>query len=162
MIAIITSGLVLAAVVCWACAGVGSRNDVAKVSAVNKRSEVNGTSVLIKGMKMPRNCDECELNYDCFRCILPIEDSLLLDKDTANSRLPNCPLVELPPHGRLIDADALSNKMGVAAWYNIADRDDVAVNLVIGAPTILDEERGGDIQMYLRGHLVCPGDERIE
>lgn len=74
-------------------------------------------SVVIRGMNMPKSCDECDLNYDCFRCILPIESSLLYGKDTANGRLPNCPLVELPPHGRLIEASEV--KDWVENWFEM-------------------------------------------
>lgn len=66
-------------------------------------------SVLIKGMKMPASCYDC----DCF-----IRDSdginfcciLMQDIEDNNKHNDDCPLVELPPHGRLIDADALKNK----------------------------------------------------
>lgn len=64
-------------------------------------------SVLIKGMKMPKTCDECDFNYDSFRCILPIKDNEFFSNGhyLETDRLPNCPLIELPPHGRLIDGD---------------------------------------------------------
>lgn len=48
-------------------------------------------SILIKGMEMPKNCWECPFE----RCVLR----------TLVDRHPDCPLVEVPPHGRLIDAD---------------------------------------------------------
>ena len=66
-------------------------------------------SVLIKGMKMPTSCSECALNYDCFKCIVtgtPFFDHEQ-NFDDETTCLDNCPLVEIPPHGRLIDADAL-------------------------------------------------------
>ena len=37
---------------------------------------------------------------------------------------------------RLIDADALYQEFEKAAWYNNADRDEVAEQLVLDAPTI--------------------------
>ena len=48
-------------------------------------------SIIVKGMKMPWNCRECEIGlvYPCYS-----EQHL-------------CPLIEVPPHGRLIDADEL-------------------------------------------------------
>ena len=48
-------------------------------------------SVLIKNMEMPKNCHECPLLYVTSIC---------------DGSMP-CPLVTVPPHGRLIDADAL-------------------------------------------------------
>lgn len=69
-------------------------------------------SVLIKGMKMPKNCNECPLCFYegqaiyCCRALPAIEDGEIL-KPWKNKRK-DCPLVEIEvPHGRLIDADAL-------------------------------------------------------
>ena len=55
-------------------------------------------SILVKGMKMPRFCAECALKYTCE------ESNLLLGN---KRRATDCPLVEIPQHGRLIDADKL-------------------------------------------------------
>ena len=54
-------------------------------------------SILIRDMEMPTNCFDCKFRFvtGCCGCL------------PHNTRLPNCPLQELPPHGRLIDADAL-------------------------------------------------------
>ena len=52
------------------------------------------------------------MNYDSIDCTL-VFDISLRDKDNEfmyeDKRHPNCPLIELPPHGRLIDADALKD-----------------------------------------------------
>ena len=70
-------------------------------------------SVLIKGMKMPTSCDgSCPL-YDCefLRCnITYTEPWLGHDGEPIEVPIPipsDCPLIELPPHGRLIDADEM-------------------------------------------------------
>ena len=70
-------------------------------------------SVLIRGMEMPHDCEECKL---CV--IIPVGDYQILRKCVALNRRAeyvirrkDCPLVELPPHGRLIDADALNYTM---------------------------------------------------
>ena len=52
-------------------------------------------SVLVKGMEMPKNCGICGFKDGC-------EFSMPLTE-----RPFDCPLVPVPPHGRLIDADAL-------------------------------------------------------
>jgi len=65
-------------------------------------------SILIKGMEMPRCCDDCpfcvpeadEENGDI--CIVSGQFPIV-NKD---ERSVECPLLELPPHGRLINADA--------------------------------------------------------
>ena len=64
--------------------------------------------VCIKGMEMPTSCRKCDFSQPdgCgFFCPIvvgkPIVDSL------THSRHARCSLVPVPPHGRLIDADAL-------------------------------------------------------
>ena len=69
-------------------------------------------SVLVKRMKMPNACAECPLNHDKMLCSVTgtqwwSDSFVLLDFDEYNDRLPDCPLVELKPHGDLIDRDAL-------------------------------------------------------
>jgi len=54
--------------------------------------------VYIKGMKMPANCDDCLLGSDC-----PHDQSIDGYK-MQGGRPRTCPLVPVPPHGRLIDA----------------------------------------------------------
>lgn len=73
--------------------------------------------ILIRGMEMPKNCDECVHSgwsnfYQIYVCNVARKGNPLLFngkqiKSTAikrSGRAENCPLVELPPHGRLIDA----------------------------------------------------------
>ena len=70
-------------------------------------------SVLIKGMEMPKNCQDCPLNYDQMACKVTgtrwwSDTMVLMDFDSNKERLYDCPLIELPtPHGRLIDAEKL-------------------------------------------------------
>lgn len=72
-------------------------------------------SVLIKGMQIPKNCSDCPLNYDMMSCMITgtrwwSDTMVLMDFDCQESRLYDCPLVELPEHhGRLIDADEMKN-----------------------------------------------------
>ena len=85
-------------------------------------------SILIKGMETPKNFDSCMFSR---RSIHNIDWCVLTKKD-----LPcDCPIVPVPPHGRLIDADALLELIGfevrhyvvkddfdkgrVAAWNNV-------------------------------------------
>lgn len=58
-------------------------------------------SVYIKGMEMPKTCAECRFYGEyCYA----------KGDENKYSKLP-CPLVPVPPHGRLIDADALRQSM---------------------------------------------------
>jgi len=56
-------------------------------------------SILITGMEMPERCAKCFLKQSC-------------DKRIYMERRPdNCQLGYVPPHGRLIDADAFCEKV---------------------------------------------------
>ena len=69
-------------------------------------------SVLIKGMEMPKNCNACRFaGYGGVKCELNVCMFTGHNQPTLSpSRLATCPLIEIPPHGRLIDADALDKK----------------------------------------------------
>lgn len=70
--------------------------------------------VYSKGMEMPTSCGDCKAFVcykqwagdmgDCF-CGITKEDAKAKEKNA------DCPLVPVPPHGRLIDADALFRKV---------------------------------------------------
>ena len=70
--------------------------------------------ILIKGMDMPKNCSKCR-----FWCICNLlneykdYESILRDERIGKNgtRHEGCPLVEVKPHGRLIDADKLKQVM---------------------------------------------------
>lgn len=67
-------------------------------------------SVLIRGMKMPASCYDCDLCFesmDSERNVYWTCPVLNMDVEKYE-RMEDCPLVEVPePHGRLIDADKL-------------------------------------------------------
>lgn len=56
-------------------------------------------AVLIKEMEMPKTCDSCHLNYDCYMC--GVNNKPLFGKnapenfDSSAARLPTCPLEEI-------------------------------------------------------------------
>lgn len=70
-------------------------------------------SILIKGMEMPKSCVICpfmttndDLSVEDYRymyCGFPGIGEFVTDYEA--TRHPDCPLVPVPPHGRLIDAD---------------------------------------------------------
>lgn len=59
-------------------------------------------SVLIKGMEMPTDCIFCLLCRGDWQMCSQTESSIKL-----KGRPSDCPLVSVPPHGRLGDLDAL-------------------------------------------------------
>ena len=117
-------------------------------------------SVLIKGIEMPKNCAVCRLEKDIFgRAVcFGYEDGRALHEDDLppvgnEERRPSwCPLVEIPPHGRLIDADELrwfydnSDVADDVITKENYDQLKVAVAIVRqtidDAPTIIEAEEG--------------------
>ena len=64
-------------------------------------------SVYIKGMEIPENCAVCPIrswNGEDDICPFSKVEALPIGRQI------KCPLVEIPPHGRLIDADELKKK----------------------------------------------------
>lgn len=92
-------------------------------------------SVLIKGMKMPQSCHECVAGYGGCCFVAPAEaDGICPD----NGRADFCPLIPIPPHGRLIDADALRAEVKKHATPS----DAWVFSLIRTAPTIIPGEEG--------------------
>ena len=68
-------------------------------------------SVVIKGMKMPRDCHLCPLSHwnklDEFTGCEIKKRFFSKEERNEAGRPQFCPLIEIPPHGRLIDADKM-------------------------------------------------------
>ena len=94
-------------------------------------------SLLIKGMKMPDDCGVCPLETDYGTCGYY---SLFIEAGHDSEiwkRRDDCPLIELPPHGRLIDADALAT---VTEMVNNKWKTYIEVFEVSDAPIIIEAE----------------------
>lgn len=114
-------------------------------------------SILIRCMKMPTDCHNCPLGFGggCY-CGTSADEYMCPD----NGRADWCPLIPVPPHGRLIDADALIKEMDkqenamyehghefsfsfksggdvCTAWYNVE-------MMVDDAPTIIPASEEGE------------------
>ena len=106
-------------------------------------------SVLIN-MEMQRRCIDCPfmVSRDNDDCILQSDLANEIAR-TWNDLKANCPLVEVPPHGRLIDADALNsaieNDFDGVCVYDVSPSE--AVNdmqgIVDRQPTIIEAEGSG-------------------
>ena len=86
-------------------------------------------SILIRGLKMPKNCAECPVALSGKYCRIN-------QTFTTYIKLPmrpdHCPLVELPEyHGRLVDANYLEEHAD--EWLS-------TYNLIDSAPTIIEAE----------------------
>ena len=105
--------------------------------------------VYIKDMEMPKNCRACRLKMNCedcegFECVCPPLHTQIghLDDLLTDKRRDDCPLVPVPPHGRLIDADAL-----IAAHKDVCSRS-MKFNLDL-APTIIEADKA-DMDSFIR------------
>lgn len=85
-------------------------------------------SIIIKGMEMPKNCRDCGIEQEGFWC--GALDGYQNTRCFTNERREDCPLVELPPHGRLIDADAIDTSYS----------DPEVIETLQDAPTIIEAE----------------------
>ena len=100
-------------------------------------------SVLIKGMEMPVDCRDCpfEMYYmNCGETKCRATGKILADfykPIPFEGRAEECPLVEVPPHGALIDADKIPWRSGTwEANFDYVTRQDM-YNFV---PTIIEAE----------------------
>ena len=87
-------------------------------------------SILIKGMEKPTRCGKCRffvwspgVGQHCVIATGITFHATIDGMDVTYERNGICPLVELPPHGRLIDADALNALIDQS--YPMTDRYDV-------------------------------------
>ena len=99
------------------------------------------SEVLIR-MKMPKCCEECRffawkrgVGQHC-----AVDDRITFHAtldgfDVGYERNGDCPLVSVPPHGRLIDADALIES-GCRKWTSYD------LERIANAPTIIPAEDG--------------------
>lgn len=85
--------------------------------------------VYLKDMEMPTSCMTClfQTPYMGGWC------SLLNDNSNAYSRRRDCPLISVPPHGRLIDAGELLEH----AWRDKLDSRELIARMIDNAPTII-------------------------
>lgn len=103
--------------------------------------------VYIKGMEMPTSCRDCHFEdpYDGYNCRIN-EKSYNWGID---GRPSDCPLVPAPPHGRLIDADAVYKrlqKQAMSVWGDGNPRYQIVLDVMDAirfAPTIIPADKEG-------------------
>ena len=96
-------------------------------------------SLYIPGMEMPTSCSKCPFcdddfddNYFGLCC------SLTGTRFDGDERISDCPLIEVPPHGRLVDADALEKQ---AVFSFDTDEDIIFMDDLHDAPTIIPADK---------------------
>lgn len=98
-------------------------------------------SVLIKGMEMPQDCGYCIFERhtsDGYECLI---NGTLTEYQ---KRPDDCPLVPVPPHGRLVDADEL-----YPIYADLLDGGDVKAvvpkSVIDTSPTIIPASEEGEL-----------------
>ena len=104
--------------------------------------------IYIKGMKMPKKCVFCPLSHwnkideltgcELHQKYIPNAEKEFWEKDRPDW----CPLVEVPPHGRLIDADALSINDPIKSMMMFGGQIVISKDAIDNAPTIIEAEDG--------------------
>ncbi len=83
-------------------------------------------SVLIKGLKKPKDCYQCRLHYGHGECGVSVDG--------------NCPLIELPDHGDLVDVDLLKTECKEPnVWWETETQ---MARILKDATVVIPAERG--------------------
>lgn len=88
-------------------------------------------SVLIKGMQLPDMCGHCRF-ATAFEC--EVTKNFIT---TFNVRQSDCPLVPVPPHGDLIERNALFKKCEFVCTDDDEDIRAVRYSIIENAPTVI-------------------------
>jgi len=101
--------------------------------------------MILINMEMPKNCYFCpcsDLEY--YDCNLMPGTGISSDRKSGK-RLDDCPLIPVPDHGRLIDADALKSYMEECKGENAMDiyATGYARGFIDNAPTIIHADKDG-------------------
>ena len=109
-------------------------------------------SVLIKGMNIPQSCMDCKLT-DSENCTCVLKEFYNDEYYVGcfeKGRAPWCPLVEVPTHGRLKDADELKELFretitGIAtrtdmkgAYEHMIRASAMVIEMIDDAPTVIE------------------------
>lgn len=117
------------------------------------------SGIYIPGMEMPTSCRDCWIEQEGFWC--GALDGYQNTRCFTNERREDCPLVPVPPHGRLIDGDALKDAIDSTDWYHQAPSKDMVLGAnsaehqawykwqdinaaVYNAPTIIPADKEGE------------------
>lgn len=93
------------------------------------------SDILIRGMEMPKSCNAC---------IFDVYGLCLINKNIEgkDELTHSCPLVPVPPHGRLIDKDVMCNECRRIAEEYDGIYPDCTYCPAHLAPTIIPAEEG--------------------
>lgn len=94
-------------------------------------------SIYIKGMEMPRSCFYCPFQHKNTTECLITHKYYNWGLTTPPS---DCPLIHVPPHGRLIDADALISRCQDEKGNYYGHDSAVIGEALESAPTVIEAE----------------------
>lgn len=127
-------------------------------------------SVLIKGMEIVEHCMDCPfmVSRDGDDCILQSAEANESFESWEDMRK-GCPLISVPPHGRLIDADALMLKIldyieeysdvDDKGWHNLKWCAMKEAEMAIeDAPTIIPASEEHTMEEFMYGQDGNPND----
>lgn len=98
--------------------------------------------ILITCMEMPKSCWDCEFErptIDHHECCILTKKSYSWGLTEPPS---DCPLVEVPKHGRLIDADELLLKIDCHGTNKFGILDEDIREFINEVPTVIQTEEG--------------------
>ena len=104
------------------------------------------SGIYIPGVQMPKTCYDCLFQDDEY--FGSIKCRYAKTWGSYSSRAVDCPLIPVPDHGRLIDADALDKAIGEevheCAWDNASFSGYRVWDLLDDAPTIIPADKEGE------------------
>lgn len=99
------------------------------------------SGIYIPGMEMPKSCWDCGALHEEDYCYA---GNMSIDRGHSKDRSKYCPLVEVPDHGRLIDADTLKEKYPHDEdWNYPVNTNSFVVETINNAPTIIPADKDG-------------------
>lgn len=91
-----------------------------------------------KDVKFPKACEQCYFYDGLLCCVL---DTYIYDPENKHGE---CPLIEVPPHGDLIDRDALKaaicSRLCIKSEEYLSPEEATIVNEIFAAPAIIPVE----------------------
>lgn len=100
--------------------------------------------VYIKGMEMPKHCMDCPfmVSRDGDDCILQSAEANE-NFESWEQMKAGCPLVPIPPHGRLIDADEMRDEWLINGENEYVYDTNAFLESIDNQPTVIPAEFGG-------------------
>lgn len=115
-------------------------------------------SVLVRGMDMPANSKDCPFTVmDDWEMHCIVGGKYEWHKDRLCD---GCPLLHIPPHGRLIDADAFSEKIleiVVRQKYDESYTETLSIGAILRE--VVNELRGMGLDGFNNAPTIIPADE---